>query len=286
MMKQTIGLPHALLSCLLAALPAAHAATETPDQLMDFIPAADETSMTLVWYPPTDDFGPAPPCSLVAYTLTIYNDGTPVAPAFNQTNAPLSADSNGHCVFRKSIGPGAVYTSKISPGIWSATARKGSQPRISDQEVIYACTAKQGKTPVYWLWHASYTDHFLTTYASERNTAIGLGYANLGTGFALPAPVRFGSTPLYRTFKDAPQIEHFYTASQSDLQFVTQNGYTDEGVLGYVFASQKPGTHALHRFSRYDAATGDLQHLYSINRYDPHASGLTYEGVTGYVCAP
>jgi len=275
----------ALGLCLAGSLGAAHAATDTGSQFMDFVPAADETSMVIVWYPPTDDFGPAPPCNLTPYTLTIYNDGAQAA-SFNESSFALSLDSNGNCHFKKTLLSGAVYTNKVSPGVWTATATKGTLPSISDQETIYACTAKQGKTPVYWLWTPTYTDHFFTTSTSERNTALGsgAGYSSLGTGFAMPARVRFDSVPFYRTYKGAPQFEHFYTTSQSDLQLVTQNGYAYEGMLGFAFTKQKPGSLALHRFSRFDGATGDLQHLYSTNRYDSYSYGMGYEGVAGFVC--
>ena len=275
----------ALGLCLIGSFGAVDAATDTGSQFMDFLPNADETSMVIVWYPPTDDFGPRPPCNLTPYTLKIYNDGAEAA-SFSNSNFELSPDSNGNCHFKKTLTSGAVFTNKISPGVWTATATKDAQPAISDQETIYACTAKQGKTPAYWLWTPTYTDHFFTTSASERDAVLGAGagYSSLGTGFAMPAQVRFGSVPFYRTYKGAPQFDHFYTTSQSDLQFVTQNGYTYEGMLGHAFSNKKPGSVSLYRFGKFDGATGDLQHLYSTNRYDGYSYGMSYEGVAGFVC--
>ena len=277
--------PALLGLCLAAAFAPARAATDTGSQFLDFIPAADETSMTLVWYPPTDDFSPAPPCSQTAYTLSIYNDGA-LAARLTQNESALVADEAGHCRLLKTITSGAVYTNKVSPGVWTATAQKDGNPSVSDTETVYACTAKQGKRPMYRLFNAAFTDHFYTTSANDRATALSIGYADGGVPFSLPSQVRFGSRPFYRLFKGAPQLEHFYTASDVERDGTMQQGYGYEGIEGYVFSGQKPGTQPLYRFSKYNAANGDLQHYYTRLSNDPQASGFVYEGVAGYVCTP
>lgn len=276
--------PALLGLCLAAALAPARAATDTGSQFLDLIPAADETSMTLVWYPPVDDFGPTPPCAQTAYTVTVYNDGV-LAAKFSTKDSPLT-NLNGPCRLEKTLTSGAAYTSKISPGIWTAYAQKNYNPSVSDTETIYACTAKQGKQPMYRLVHAAYTDNFYTTSASDRATALSIGYTDGGVPFSMPLQVRFGSRPFYRLFKGAPQLEHFYTASDADRDWTMQQGYSYEGIEGYVFANQKPGTLPLYRFSQYNGSTGDLQHYYTLWLNDPQAYGLGYDGLAGYACVP
>jgi hypothetical protein len=130
------------------------------------------------------------------------------------------------------------------------------------------------------------TDNFYTTSISQRNASLNAGYSDRGVPFSMPNQVRFGSKRFYRYFKGAPQLEHFYTYSTSESQFVEQNGYTYEGIEGYVFETRKPGTVALRRFARFNSANSDLQHYYTIIPNDPAASGWGSDGIVGYVCAP
>jgi hypothetical protein len=274
----------ALTIACATALPTAQAATDAHGQILTLTPNANETQMTLYWYPVQDDFSPATPCNLRVYTLTLRNDTTTVA-TYNQNNAPLSGTA-GNCFLQKTITSGAVYTSKISPGVWSATARRANKPQISESRTILACTSQQGKIPMYAAYHPVYTDHFYTLSASDRNLALSIGYAYPSTPFAMPAQVRFGSVPFYRYFKGAPQLEHFYTHSTPEWQYVEQNGYVYEGIEGYLFENPKPGAVALYRYTWFNGANGDLMHYYTINGSDPWAAGMAYEGVVGYVCTP
>jgi Repeat of unknown function (DUF5648) len=116
---------------------------------------------------------------------------------------------------------------------------------------------------------------------------LGIGYRNRGVAFSMPAnQIRGVSKPFYRYYKGAPQFEHFYTHITSEWQFLEQNGYIYERIEGNIFTTQKPGSTPLHRFTLFNPSNSDLQHLHSINRNDPYASGMTYEGVVGYVCQP
>jgi hypothetical protein len=102
----------------------------------------------------------------------------------------------------------------------------------------------------------------------------------------MPNRVRFGSQPFWRYYKGAPQFEHFYSTSNADNAVLSANGYAYEGIEGFVFKDSKPGTIALRRFVAFNSTNSDLQHLYTINRNDPSAYGMTYEGIVGYVCRP
>jgi Repeat of unknown function (DUF5648) len=274
----------ALGIAIASALPSAQAATDGYGQILTLTPNADETQLAVYWLPIQDDFGPATPCNLRPYTLSLYNDSTLVT-TFNQSVAPLSGGI-GECFLQKTITSGAVYTNKVSPGVWTARANRTDWPQISESRTIQACTAAQGKQPMYWTRNSTYTDNFYTTSVSDRNTSLSIGYSNRGVPFSMPARARFGSASFYRYYKGAPQFEHFYTYSTPEWQYVEQNGYTYEGIEGFVFKEFKPGTIALRRYALFNGATGDLQHYYTITRNDPAASGWGSDGIVGYVCAP
>jgi hypothetical protein len=290
--KESFMKSMAHLSCITAALgiviasasSSAHAAVDGYGQILTLTPNADETQMALYWLPIQDDFGPATPCNLRPYTLNLYNDSTLVT-TFNQNNAPLSGGI-GECFLQKTIVSGAVYTNKVSPGIWTARANRTDWPQISESRTIQACTSIQGKQPMYRTRNNSITDNFYTTSISQRNTSLNVGYSDRGVPFSMPNQARFGSKPFYRYYKGAPQFEHFYTYSTPEWQYVEQNGYTYEGIEGYVFETRKPGTVALRRYALFNGATGDLQHYYTIISNDPSAAGWGNDGIVGYVCPP
>jgi Repeat of unknown function (DUF5648) len=272
----------ALALCGAMAIPSANAATDYTGQSLTLTPASDESSMLLNWIPATDEFGPAPPCSAKPYSLYLFVDNTLVL-NLNEQNSPLLG-SGRSCYLQKTILPGAVYATTISPGVWTASAYNPVGIWIDETRTIYACTAKQGKKPMYWTRNIAYTDNFYTTSLNDRNTSLQIGYSNYGVPFALPSQVRFGSAPFYRYFKGAPQSEHFYTSSTSEGQFLQQNGYSYEGIEGHIFGEYKPGSVGLFRYSLHNSSNNDLQHLYTTNRYDYYASGMTFDGLIGYVC--
>jgi hypothetical protein len=93
-----------------------------------------------------------------------------------------------------------------------------------------------GTVPLYRLYSAINTDHFYTASAAERDSAtagIRLGpYASEGVaGYIYPDAV-CGGQPLYRMYKAG--TDHFYTASTSERNDAVQNGWSDEGVAGYL----------------------------------------------------
>jgi Repeat of unknown function (DUF5648) len=277
----------ALALCLAGSIGLAHAATGDAGTVT-LTPNADETAMELKWVFP-DDFGPIGECNAsFTFSISAAIDNKTVVGPFNNGNYTLTRDDSagGNCVLKKTIVSGAVYTNKVSPGVWVATATISGYNPLQEVRTIYACTATQGKQPMYWTRNAAYTDNFYTTSTSQRDTSLSIGYSNRGVPFAMPNQVRFGSKPFYRYFKGAPQFEHFYTYMTNEWRFVEQNGYTYEGIEGYVFETRKPGSVPLYRFNLFNPSNSDLQHLYSINRNDPNAAGMAFEGIVGYVCAP
>ncbi|KAG5638119.1 hypothetical protein H0H81_001722 [Sphagnurus paluster] len=91
-------------------------------------------------------------------------------------------------------------------------------------------------TAVFFLFNSRNSDYFYTTSTNERNNAIAhLGYQDKGTIGFIFIDQRCGGSPLYRLY-DSRKKQHFYTASQSDRSSAKRNGWTDEGVMGYLFS--------------------------------------------------
>ncbi len=272
----------ALAVCMTSVLSIAHAASDPTGQVLILLPNSDESSMRVLWQT-GDDFGPSLPCHQRSYSLDVRIDGALVQ-RFNSNSSPLSSYANGNCYLERPIYTGEQ---KVPPGVWTATARNpAGTALITETKTINACTPKQGKQPMYWTINSQYTDNFYTTSIGDRDVSLSIGYSNAGVPFAMPMPTRFGGVPFYRYFKGSPQLEHFYTHDHAEWQFVEQNGYTYEGIEGYAFKNFKPGAVALWRYSLYDGYSGDLMHYYTINSNDPSATGWSYDGLAGYVCAP
>ena len=89
--------------------------------------------------------------------------------------------------------------------------------------------------PLYRLYSAEGTDHYLTASWPEVQSAASKGYAYEGVvGFA-HGTADCGAVPLYRAFQPTAQV-HLYTTSVSRRDdAVKSRGYSDEGITAYVF---------------------------------------------------
>ena len=98
------------------------------------------------------------------------------------------------------------------------------------------------------------------------------------TPSASPLPPR---VPLYRSWNSGI-TDHFYTASLGEYQYWTTHGYNAEGITGYLYDVQVPGTQPLYRSWNGSATT----HYYTMSK-DSHdywdANGYVDEGITGYL---
>jgi Repeat of unknown function (DUF5648) len=284
------GFTRGWLALAIATAASTAAAATGQSGTVTLTPNVYESQMELKWILP-DDFGPIGPCNAsFQYSIMVDLDGAPVRGlTFNNQNSRLVRDASagGRCVLKRTIVPGAVYFDQISPGVWRAT---GSLPGLAstvESRAINACTAIQGKQPMYWTQHIPYTDNLYTTNPSDRDISLGIGYINRGVPFYMPYRAEFDSVDFRRYFKGPPQLEHFYTRDPWEMQYVEQNGWQFEGDEGSIFTKAKPGTAALYRYAYYDAGTGDLQHFYSLSSTGPLGQpGWTSGGLVGYVCPP
>jgi len=109
-------------------------------------------------------------------------------------------------------------------------------------------------------------------------------------GHGYPTPMNFtcaqpaSSLPLYRLYKGAPQTDHVYTTSASEVTTLEASGYAFDRVDGYVFTTQVNGTVPFYRLHK---TTGsDTEHRYTISasaRTTLLNAGWTQDTFTAYV---
>lgn len=89
-----------------------------------------------------------------------------------------------------------------------------------------------------------------------------------------------GTVPLYR-FYSPVNGKHFYTTWYDE---VGAPEWTSEGITGYIFTDEQPGTQAIHRWHKW-VANGPV-HLYvfsdTTQDNDLDADGWLHEGIIGY----
>jgi hypothetical protein len=102
---------------------------------------------------------------------------------------------------------------------------------------------------------------------------------------AAPAPqpaAASGRVPLYRL---ASASDRLYTTSTEERDRVEQQGYRDEGIAGYVAATQVPGTLPLYRLAKQNGP--GTEHFYTDNAGERDKAisqlGFHLEGIAGYV---
>jgi len=162
--------------------------------------------------------------------------------------------------------------------------------------VGYAYPAQHDLAPVYRYWQPANTDHFYTTNAGEIGTTTpgqtgSNGYTSEGVAFHVFAHPHGGLIPFYR-YWSAGAKDHFYTTNAGEIGTTTpgqtgNNGYTFEGVLGYVSPNPFHGGVPVYRYWQ----PGTHDHLYSTNVGEVGKTntgevgnhGYTVEGIAGYV---
>ena len=152
------------------------------------------------------------------------------------------------------------------------------------------------KIPLYRYWAPRQVDHFYTTNANEigttrRGQTGRHGYISEGIQCYLQSNRVACSVPLYRYWK--PQgSDHFYTTNANEIGTtvhgrVGRHGYRSEGIVGYCYPYQVPGTVPLYRYWK----PHGVDHFYTTNineigtavpgRLGRH--GYVAEGVQCYV---
>lgn len=99
----------------------------------------------------------------------------------------------------------------------------------------YVFLTQQPRTiPLYRLWNGPASDHFYTTSAEERDSAIArLGYISEGTAGFVYLDDACGGYPLYRSFRSSG-TDHFYTMSAAERDNAKAGGWAYEGIAAYI----------------------------------------------------
>lgn len=121
------------------------------------------------------------------------------------------------------------------------------------------------------------TDHFYTTDLGERNTVLSLGWTEEGVEGNLYTYQVPGTVPVYRLNKwnaSTGDLVHYFATSSADIQSKLNQGYSNDGVKGYLYtsvtANQAPavaGGRILGRRCDYSKAFGS----YGCNAGTPHS---------------
>lgn len=142
---------------------------------------------------------------------------------------------------------------------------------------------------MYETTNASINDSLYTiSYSEAYGSTTNYGYSGLKTAFYLERTPQTQTKPLYRYYKGAPQTDHFYFTDTypQDLSTANSLGYVYEGIAGYLYTVQVPGSLPLYRLSKVNATTLDRAHRFTVSDSEKAsliAAGWTYDHVEGYV---
>ena len=92
------------------------------------------------------------------------------------------------------------------------------------------------------------------------------------------------SVPLYRYFRGGRKPDHFYTTHATEIGTTTNGqtgkyGFRSEGIAGYCFPKEKPGTIPLYRYYQHHA----VDHFYTTNADEIGTVSPGATGKYGYV---
>ncbi|KAG6833048.1 hypothetical protein H0H87_012059 [Tephrocybe sp. NHM501043] len=108
-------------------------------------------------------------------------------------------------------------------------------PKGTTTGYVYTNPSSAGDTvPLYRLYSIGLTDHYLTASDDEKDYAIKRsGYHLEGiVGYVYPT-AGSGRVPLYQ-LHNRPIHDHYYTTSEEEREDASRNGWTEEGVVGYL----------------------------------------------------
>lgn len=174
-----------------------------------------------------------------------------------------------------------------SPGVWRVQNLRYApnfgqpQPQFGVTGTLQAC---KHSTPMYVAEHAGYGDFFYTVDSAQHQLALGYGYQSQTPTYSVEAIQNQSNKALRRFFIGMPQIEHFYTISDAEANFVVNFGYSAEGNEGFIYSVQKPNTAPLVRWANFNPSTSDLKHFYAVHGETPSGANWVNEGVIGYAC--
>jgi uncharacterized protein YkwD len=115
---------------------------------------------------------------------------------------------------------------------------------------------------------------YSTTYPGCPDIPPGCTYP----GQQIPRPPANTRGPIYRYYSGAAGGFHYYSMERNDWGYV-QGGLCFEGIEGYAYSNQVPGTVPLYHFYN----PGNYDHFYGRNYSEGINAGYQYQGVEAYV---
>lgn len=121
--------------------------------------------------------------------------------------------------------------------------------RDRDRDRDYNSRDYRNRVPLYRASNRDGSIHLYTTNGNEQNSR---GFHAEGTtGYVLTSPRR-GTVPLYRMY--GPNGDMLLTVEQDAVGKMRGYGYREDGILGYVAATQMPGTQVLFALVNQDGS--------------------------------
>lgn len=104
-----------------------------------------------------------------------------------------------------------------------------------------------------WLLHSGdWRDSVVSTDPKEKESLEKNGWKLSGTG-NLQSEAQKGAAPLHRFARAGKGVtDRMLESNPAKVAQHLKNGYTDEGVLGYVSSEEKPGLKPVHHFTKDD----------------------------------
>ena len=115
-------------------------------------------------------------------------------------------------------------------------------PKGTTTGYAYTSPLPGGETvPLYRLYSIGLTDHFLTTSEEAKSSAIKRwGYHLEGVLGYVYRTGGTGRVPLYQ-LHNKPIHDHYYTTSEREREEASRNGWTEEGIIGYLLQVDDDG---------------------------------------------
>jgi Repeat of unknown function (DUF5648) len=138
------------------------------------------------------------------------------------------------------------------------------------------------RVPVYRADNPATGQHLYTLDRNEIAYVVEKqGWASAGTaGYIAPTP-KIGYVAVFRLY--VSNGDHFYTTSMEERDTLLNQGAEDEGVVGYILSSPRPGAYPLHRLvstkNGYHFYTADSREVAEATRHQSYRD----EGVMGYI---
>ena len=164
---------------------------------------------------------------------------TGTAPDVNGSAAPPAAGGGGNAIAGAKVPMYRAVNTQTNGGhSYSVNSGELSGPNMKlEGPAGYVMSSQApGTLPLYRLVNAN-GDNWLTADAGEKANALSSGYRDGGIIGYIATSQAPGTEAFYRMATSNGGI-HFYTASPGErTQVLGQGGWSDQGVLGYIWSS-------------------------------------------------